>query len=85
MITSSGQLNRPGAETMIVCVCRRVSDRDIERHAKGGCASFDELQMDTGVATCCGNCADCARETFESARAGAVPVHFLPIRVALAA
>jgi len=52
---------------MIVCVCRRISDRDIERHARNGCASFDELQMDSGVASCCGQCNDCARDVFESA------------------
>jgi bacterioferritin-associated ferredoxin len=54
---------------MIICVCYRISDRDIERHARNGCASFDELQMDSGVSSCCGRCADCAREVFESARA----------------
>ncbi|KQW00611.1 bacterioferritin-associated ferredoxin [Rhizobacter sp. Root1221] len=70
---------------MIVCVCRRVSDRDIERHARGGCASFDDLQMDTGVATCCGNCTDCARDVFDSARNGTAPAHYLPIRIQLAA
>ena len=47
---------------MIVCICRRVSDRDIERHASNGCGTFDELQMESGVSTCCGRCADCARE-----------------------
>ena len=52
---------------MIVCVCQRISDRDIERHARNGCASFDELQMDSGVASCCGRCTDCARDVFESA------------------
>lgn len=70
---------------MIVCVCRRVSDRDIERHARGGCSSFDDLQMDTGVATCCGNCAQCAREVFDSARNSAPAVHYLPARIPLAA
>jgi bacterioferritin-associated ferredoxin len=54
---------------MIVCVCHRVSDRDIARHANQGCMSFDDLQMDTGVATCCGCCETCAREVFTSARA----------------
>ncbi len=53
---------------MIVCVCRRVSDRDIERHAHNGCATFDDLQIDSGVSSCCGRCTDCAREVFESAR-----------------
>lgn len=52
---------------MIVCVCRRVSDREIEHHARTGCDSFGELQMELGVGTCCGRCADCAKEVFEGA------------------
>lgn len=50
---------------MIVCICHRVSDRDIAQAARQGCASFDELQDELGVATACGTCGDCARETFE--------------------
>lgn len=53
---------------MIVCVCNRISDREINRHVQQGCMSFDELQMDTGVATCCGCCETCAREVFQEAR-----------------
>jgi len=49
---------------MIICVCHRVSDRDIARAAHQGCASFDELQFELSVATSCGQCHDCARETF---------------------
>jgi bacterioferritin-associated ferredoxin len=49
---------------MIVCICHRVSDRDIAHAARHGCASFDELQDELGVATACGACGDCARETF---------------------
>jgi bacterioferritin-associated ferredoxin len=49
---------------MIVCVCHRVSDRDIARMAQSGCASFDELQFELLVATSCGKCRDCAHETF---------------------
>jgi len=48
---------------MIVCVCRRVSDRDIAHHA-GGCAVFEELQIETGVATGCGRCRECAQALF---------------------
>ena len=44
---------------MIVCVCRRVSDRDIARAAHQG-MSFDEIQLELGVGTQCGSCADCA-------------------------
>ena len=52
---------------MIVCVCRRVSDRDIHRAARDGVQSFDELQDELGVATACGGCADCARDTWARA------------------
>jgi bacterioferritin-associated ferredoxin len=52
---------------MIVCVCRRVSDRDITRAVKEGVADFDTLQFETGVATQCGRCGDCARHTFDHA------------------
>ena len=50
---------------MIVCVCHRISDRDIARAVHAGCASFDELQADLAVATACGSCHDCAVETFD--------------------
>ncbi|ABM33870.1 (2Fe-2S)-binding protein [Paracidovorax citrulli] len=46
---------------MIVCVCRRVSDREIARHAHAG-LSFDEIQFELGVATQCGRCESCARD-----------------------
>lgn len=52
---------------MIVCVCRRVSDRDIHRAAREGVSSFDDLQADTGVGTACGSCVDCARDTWADA------------------
>jgi bacterioferritin-associated ferredoxin len=59
---------------MIICICHRISDRDIARAAREGCASFDELQDELRVATACGACHDCARETFDQ-HAGAAPQH----------
>lgn len=50
---------------MIVCVCYRVSHRDIARVAQSGCASFEKLQLELLVATACGKCRDCAHETFQ--------------------
>jgi bacterioferritin-associated ferredoxin len=52
---------------MIVCLCHRVSDRDIARAAREGVTSFDVLQDDTRVASSCGSCHDCAREIFDKA------------------
>ena len=76
---------------MIVCVCERVSDRDIERHVRNGCASFDRLQLETGVASCCGRCSDCAREVFDNASAvhrphgGGTPAFIPLVPLAIAA
>lgn len=47
---------------MIVCVCRRVTERDIERAAHQGCGSLEDLQIDLGLGLSCGRCAECARE-----------------------
>jgi bacterioferritin-associated ferredoxin len=51
-------------QAMIVCVCHRVSDRQIACAVREGCSSFEELQSELRVATRCGACRDCARETF---------------------
>ena len=52
---------------MIVCLCHRVSDRDIQRAVREGTTSFDVLQDDTRIASSCGCCHDCAREVFDAA------------------
>lgn len=52
---------------MIVCLCHRVSDRDIVTAVRTGTTCFEMLQDDLLVASSCGSCHDCAREVFESA------------------
>ncbi len=46
---------------MIVCVCKRISDREIARHVHAG-MGFDDIQFELGVATQCGKCEECARD-----------------------
>jgi bacterioferritin-associated ferredoxin len=46
---------------MIICICQRVSDRDITLMSRSG-ASFDDLQLELGVATQCRACEGCARD-----------------------
>ena len=41
---------------MIICLCHRVSDRDIRTAVQSGTLSFDLLQDETGVSTGCGRC-----------------------------
>lgn len=57
---------------MIVCLCHRVSDRDIAREVGSGCVSFDALQDSTRVGTGCGACLECAHDTWV-ALAGPAP------------
>lgn len=56
---------------MIVCLCHRVSDRDIQVAVKGGTTSFDALQDDLRVGSACGCCQDSARSVFDEACASA--------------
>lgn len=47
---------------MIVCVCKSVSDRKIRTAIGEGIDSFDELQFELGVASCCGKCEESVRD-----------------------
>jgi bacterioferritin-associated ferredoxin len=47
---------------MIVCVCKAVSDRQIRASIADGVDTFDNLQFELGVATCCGKCAESVRD-----------------------
>lgn len=66
---------------MFICVCNAVTDREIREHARRGVDSLEELQMRTGCADCCGQCADEAeailRTTQHAARVS-LPVVELP-------
>lgn len=59
---------------MIVCVCRRISDREIARHARAG-MGFDEIQFELGVATQCGQCEGCARDVVAQCSATCPTAH----------
>jgi len=59
---------------VIVCVCRRVSDRQIREAAEAGADTLEHLQIDLGVAMQCGRCADCATRILCDAR-GAAHAH----------
>ena len=66
---------------MIVCICHRLSDRDIASEVREGCASFDELR----VVKSCGACTDCARKTFAACHpAGEARTMRMPFLIAQA-
>jgi bacterioferritin-associated ferredoxin len=51
---------------MIICVCHRVSDRDIRSAVRSGCLDFDKLQEELRVGTGCGACLECAHDEFHA-------------------
>ena len=65
---------------MIVCICHRISDRDIARQAQLG-QSFDDMQMQLGVATQCGQCEGCARDVIARCRS-AQQTSSIPVQLA---
>jgi len=47
---------------VIVCHCRRVTDRQIRQAVREGAASVGEVASRCGVATACGGCATAVHE-----------------------
>ena len=54
---------------MYVCVCHGISDRRLREAVQRGARSFEELQAQTGVSTCCGACEPMARAMVEQPEA----------------
>jgi len=47
---------------MYVCICKAVTDKQIRAAKEAGADSFEAIQAELGVATCCGRCEPMARE-----------------------
>jgi len=52
---------------VIICLCHRISERDIERAVREGVRDFEALQEETCLARNCGCCHDAARQVYEAA------------------
>lgn len=53
---------------MIVCVCNKVSDKAIRACVSAG-LTFDDMQIDLGIATQCGQCECHARDVIRQCHA----------------
>ena len=60
---------------MIVCICKAVNDRAIRQAVADGIDTFDEIQFELGVGTCCGKCVSMACEVLCEARLEAHAQH----------
>jgi len=58
---------------VIVCQCKRVSDRKVASCVKKGCSSLRELCAQTGAGRDCGSCVRQLREMLDSLRPVTVP------------
>ena len=45
---------------MFICICSAVTERQVIKAVADGAQTLDDLQVDLGVAMCCGRCADTA-------------------------
>jgi len=73
---------------MIICVCKAINERTIRRAVAEGHDTFDALQFELGVGSCCGKCVSAACEVLCEARVEAMedrshaatssPLRFVP-------
>jgi bacterioferritin-associated ferredoxin len=54
---------------VIVCICSRVSDRDMARAVGNGCATFEALQQQLNLGTRCNRCLEFVQALFLQQRA----------------
>jgi bacterioferritin-associated ferredoxin len=47
---------------MYICLCNAITEREVRHAIQLGATKLGDLQESLGLATCCGRCADCARE-----------------------
>ncbi|WP_241972412.1 bacterioferritin-associated ferredoxin [Aliidiomarina soli] len=59
---------------MYVCLCKAVTDKDIQRAVQAGASSMRCLRQEHGVASQCGRCAGHAKEVLDDALQQQAPV-----------
>jgi bacterioferritin-associated ferredoxin len=50
---------------MYVCVCRAVTERQVEQAIQAGAQNLRDLRRELGVTSECGRCASCARQCLQ--------------------
>lgn len=53
---------------MFICICSAITERQVIQAVADGAQSLADLQVDLGVAMCCGRCADTASEYLPGGR-----------------
>lgn len=58
---------------MIICLCKSLNERQLRESIASGASSFDALQFETGVSTCCGTCESSVHELLATHAAAGGP------------
>lgn len=45
---------------MYVCICNAITEAQVRESVAAGAETLEDLQLETGVATCCGTCVEVA-------------------------
>lgn len=53
---------------MFICICSAITERQVIKAVADGAETLVDLQVDLGVAMCCGRCADTASEYLPGGR-----------------
>lgn len=56
---------------MYICICSAITERQVIQAVADGAQTLEDLQVDLGVAMCCGRCADTATEYLPGGRQAA--------------
>lgn len=49
---------------MYICMCKGITDNDIQLAVENGAKGFRQIQKDLGVSTDCGQCTKLAKKVF---------------------
>jgi len=53
---------------MFICICNAITERQVQTAVAEGASTLSDLQAQTGVASCCGCCAETAMEYLPGGR-----------------
>src|SRR5690606_24960279 len=60
---------------MYVCVCNAITETEVRESVANGAHTLEALQLETGLASCCGTCAEVASSYLPSHCPGPAACH----------
>ena len=74
---------RQAEQSMYVCLCVGVSEREIEKTLRAGACTAEEVMLCTGAGTRCGSCVTTIEAMVEGEATGEIEVKSVPRRLAV--